>query len=120
MNTQRCKECAKMGAPVEGMTGQCPICGELYCFGHLNSHDHTIQEVRFAELRVIGIGRVGTKAKAIQSHRCRNRKYWAIGYFDTRKRYEGTFNNIIAYPYGNRVCSDSPHFKTKREAEQWG
>lgn len=116
-NTLKCKTCDAIGAPVEGMTGQCPICGEIYCLGHLNTHDHTMNEVRFAELRVLGIGRVGSYAKAVQSHHSRNRKYWAIGYFDTRKEYERTFKESISYPHGNRICSDSPHFKTKTAAQ---
>lgn len=43
MNMQRCDECEKMGCPVEGMTGQCRYCGNVYCFGHLGIKSHNCE-----------------------------------------------------------------------------
>ncbi len=111
-DTLKCKTCDELGCPVEGMTCQCPICGEIYCAGHVNNHEHKMAEVRFTELRVWGIGRVGSYAKAKQGGYSRSHKYWAICYFDKREQTN-------TYSYGNRECSDSPHFKTKTAAEQY-
>ena len=36
----KCKVCDERGFPVEGMTGQCKFCGEIYCFGHLSIKSH--------------------------------------------------------------------------------
>ena len=108
----QCRECEKRGCPVEGMTGMCPVCVSEYCLGHLNNHQHTMSEVRVADLRVDGIGRVGSYAQAKASHRSRNHRYWAICYFDSRQHLDRT-------KFGPRECSDSPHFKTKGEAETY-
>ncbi len=40
MSTQRCVVCDKRVAPVEGITGQCHYCGELFCLGHLSIKSH--------------------------------------------------------------------------------
>ncbi len=43
MTTQRCRVCDEKGAPVEGMTGQCRFCGEIFCLGHLTWSSHNCQ-----------------------------------------------------------------------------
>jgi len=40
MNTLRCRVCDELGAPVEGMTGQCKYCGEIFCLSHLDVYSH--------------------------------------------------------------------------------
>lgn len=87
----------------------CNVCGMEFCFGHLGSHEHKFADIRGVtnKLDVIGVGRVGSYAKAKASHRSRNRRFWAIGYFDNRD------SGLLGY----RIVADSPHFKTKSEAE---
>lgn len=118
-NTARCKTCNELGYPVKGMTAKCPICAELFCFGHLNNHTHKFADLRSLKskesLRASGFGRVGSYAKAKQSGRCRARKYWAIVYFDHRD-YTDTFGMII---HKHCEVANSPHFKTKNEGENW-
>ena len=112
----KCKICEVLGCSIEGITGICPICEGEYCLGHLDNHEHKMSQVRAANLRVIGVGRIGSYAKAKQSHRCRNHRYWAIGYFDCRERIDTEGMKVKG---GMPECSDSPHFKTKKECECW-
>jgi hypothetical protein len=103
--------CEQLGCPVEGMTGQCPVCGEAYCFGHLGNHKHRFSDIRGVanRLSVMGVGRVGTYENAVKNHRSRNRRYWVIAYFDNRDK---------AW-LGYQAVEDSPHFKNKGEAESY-
>lgn len=105
----QCKTCNQLGCPVEGMTGVCSVCGEIFCFGHLGNHGHKFADIRGAAngLSVMGVGRVGTYENAVKNHRSRNRRYWVIAYFDNRDKTR----------LGYRAVEDSPHFKTKSEAE---
>ena len=109
MKVSNCKTCEEIGCPVEGMTGICSVCGREFCFGHLNNHKHKFTDIHGAtnSLCVMGIGRVGSYVKAKESHRSRNHKYWVIGYFDNRDRTRLGYSEV----------EDSPHFKTKCEAE---
>ena len=123
MTTARCRTCDERGAPVEGMTGICRICGEVFCFGHLGNHNHRLSEIRSIDVRlsVMGVGRVGSYAKAAQSHRSRNRRYWTIAYFDPRCKPECRCYRPGRghYPIGPREAQDAPHFRTMREAEAY-
>ena len=105
----QCKTCNHLGCPVEGMTSVCSVCGEEFCFGHLGNHGHKFSDIRGVAngLSVMGVGRVGTYENAVKNGRSRNRRYWVIAYFDNRDR------TCLGY----RAVEDSPHFKTKGEAE---
>lgn len=107
----KCKTCEQLGCPIEGMTGICLICSEEFCFGHLGNHEHKFSDIRGVSnrLSVMGVGRVGTYENAVKNHRSRNRRYWVIAYFDNRLK------SLL----GNKAVADSPHFKTKSEAEKY-
>jgi hypothetical protein len=117
MDTLHCKTCEELGCPVEGMTGICPVCFQLFCFSHLNNHTHKFADLRSGKskdsLNVSGFGRVGSYAKAKQGHYCRAHQYWAITYHDHRIE-PGTMHT-----QGFPAVEDSPHFKTKTEGEKY-
>lgn len=73
-------------------------------------------------LMVIAVGRVGSKSAAIQAHRCRARKYWAIARFSDDHTANCVRDNVhglckLHYPLGYVEDPAFGKFKTKREAD---
>ncbi len=72
-------------------------------------------------LRVIGVGRVGSYAKAKQGHYSRSRRYWAIAQWsdECKPTCQGKSKGHLHYPVGPVERKDLPHFRTKTAAETY-
>jgi hypothetical protein len=73
-------------------------------------------------LSVIGVGRVGSYAKAKKGHYSRSRKYWTIARWSDEcscQCRDLANGKHLHYPKGRVALEGAPRFKTKKAAQDY-